>query len=130
MNRSNMRYSSLVVFFLLFCFYHAFAQEDKGIGTVSVIPNTDADGYCGTETPLQIKFVANSKFNSSINCELQCSFDGRNTWNTIKHYEGSITQNCTLQVQYPDMLPMATDDNYFNNMGKDIAKRMHGLGQF
>lgn len=124
-----MRYSSLVVFFLLFSYCRLFAQEDESIGNVSIISNVDADGYCGTEAPLKIKFDANDNFKTSNNCELQCK-TGTLDWKTIKHYEGSITQNCTLQVQYTDMLPTATDDCYFNNMGKDIAKRMHGFGQF
>ena len=82
-----MRYSSLVVFFLLFSYCRLFAQEDKSIGNVSIISNVDADGYCGTENPLKIKFAANVKFATSRNCELQCSFGDRKTLNiNIKYY--------------------------------------------
>lgn len=97
------------------------------IGTISIISDSDKDGYSDTETPLQIKFVADTSFNESTNCLLQCSLDGKN-WRTIKYYEGSITQNCTLQVQYPDLLPTATDDCYFNNMGNDIFFRIYQDG--
>ena len=102
MNRGFMRYILLFVAILLFSFCNLFAQDALNIGTVSIISNVDADGYCGTENPLKIKFAANVKFATSRNCELQCSIDGKKTWKTIKHYEGSITQECTLQVQYPD----------------------------
>lgn len=121
MNRLFMKSILLVVFLIIFPFCKLLAAN---IGTISVVSISGADGYWGTETPLQIKFVANTSFNESTNCVLQCSLNGGKTWRTIVQYENSLTKNCTLQVQYADMLPMATDDCYFNNMGKDIYLRI------
>lgn len=125
MSRKLMRYLALIIFLSLIPVWLFAADKSDSLKMIY----TAVDGYCSAESVLKIEYTI--KDESKVkSCELQCSYDGGNNWRAIKQYEGAITKNCTLQVQYPDVLPTATDNNYFDCMGKDIAKRMHGFGQF
>lgn len=115
-----MRYISLVVFLSLIPVLRLFAA-DKSDSLKMIY--TAVDGYCLADSVLKIEYTIEDE-SKVKSCELQCSYDGGNNWRAIKQYEGAITKKCTLQVKYPDILPTATDDCYFDYMGKNIYFRV------